>query len=41
VLEHKSFSRGEIGAAFPGESPATVEQFLAEINRMGLVDVEG
>jgi hypothetical protein len=41
VLERKRFSRGEIGAAFPGESPATLEQFLAEIGRMGVVDVEG
>jgi ribosomal protein L16 Arg81 hydroxylase len=41
VLERKSFSRGEIGAAFPGESLATIESFLAEINRMGLVDIQG
>jgi hypothetical protein len=41
VLERRRFARGEIAAAFPGESAATIEQFLAEIGRMGVVDVEG
>ena len=41
VLQRKSFSRSDIRTAFSGESPATVEQFLAEINRMGRVDVDG
>jgi ribosomal protein L16 Arg81 hydroxylase len=37
VLERERFSRKEIAGAFPAESAAAIDQFLASVARMGVI----
>jgi hypothetical protein len=40
VLRRERFGRQEIGAAFPDEGAAAIEQFLTSVARMGVIALE-
>lgn len=40
TLERERFARAELASAFPGETAAGVDRYLADVGRMGLVEAE-